>query len=191
MSLAFSLSLSLSLPPSSEMGDQGDSPTSIESSSHACISTASLSQSSTGDLRTELKLGLSLSINSQTSSSSSREQHSDRPPRTERLLRSTPNDRRIRHHPASFFVKVHMEGIPVGRKLDLIALDGYDSLIRTLRCMFRTNISCPGIAQVFPRRTYQLIYEDMEGDWMMVGDVPWELFLNNVKRLKIAKPDKC
>nr|XP_010914795.1 auxin-responsive protein IAA31 isoform X2 [Elaeis guineensis] len=171
------------------MGEQGNSPTSIEDSGHACGSTASLSQSSTEDLRTELKLGLSLSIPSQTSSSS-REQHSDWPP-TKPLVRSTLDERRIPPHPASFFVKVHMEGIPVGRKLDLFALDGYDSLIRTLRCMFRTNISCPGLAQVSSRKTYLVIYEDMEGDWMMAGDVPWELFLNTVKRLKIAKADKC
>lgn len=44
--------------------------------------------------------------------------------------------------PATFFVKVYMEGIPIGRKLDLLAHDGYDDLIRTLDHMFNTNILC-------------------------------------------------
>jgi auxin-responsive protein IAA len=42
----------------------------------------------------------------------------------------------------TFFVKVYMEGIPIGRKLDLLAHDGYDDLIRTLDHMFTTNILC-------------------------------------------------
>jgi auxin-responsive protein IAA len=42
----------------------------------------------------------------------------------------------------TFFVKVYMEGIPIGRKLDLLAHDGYDDLIRTLDHMFNTNILC-------------------------------------------------
>lgn len=43
---------------------------------------------------------------------------------------------------ATFFVKVYMEGIPIGRKLDLLAHDGYHELIRTLDNMFNTNILC-------------------------------------------------
>lgn len=43
---------------------------------------------------------------------------------------------------ATFFVKVYMEGIPIGRKLDLLAHDDYDDLIRTLDHMFNTNILC-------------------------------------------------
>ncbi|XP_020584627.1 auxin-responsive protein IAA4-like [Phalaenopsis equestris] len=40
----------------------------------------------------------------------------------------------------NLFVKVYMEGIPIGRKLDLLTQDGYQSLIRTLQEMFRTTI---------------------------------------------------
>lgn len=43
---------------------------------------------------------------------------------------------------ATFYVKVYMEGIPIGRKLDLLAHDGYDDLIKTLDCMFNTSIIC-------------------------------------------------
>jgi len=34
---------------------------------------------------------------------------------------------------------------------------------------------------------YQLTYEDRDGDWMLVGDVPWEMFVGSVKRLKIMR----
>lgn len=43
---------------------------------------------------------------------------------------------------ATFFVKVYMEGIPIGRKLDLLAHESYNDLIRTLEHMFNTNIIC-------------------------------------------------
>lgn len=51
---------------------------------------------------------------------------------------------------ATFYVKVYMEGIPIGRKLDLLAHDGYCDLIRTLDNMFNTNIMCKyQVSQVF------------------------------------------
>nr|XP_007135710.1 hypothetical protein PHAVU_010G151700g [Phaseolus vulgaris]ESW07704.1 hypothetical protein PHAVU_010G151700g [Phaseolus vulgaris] len=31
------------------------------------------------------------------------------------------------------------------------------------------------------------IYEDKDGDWMLVGDVPWEMFVESCKRLRIMK----
>ncbi|KAG6473099.1 hypothetical protein ZIOFF_067006 [Zingiber officinale] len=33
--------------------------------------------------------------------------------------------------------------------------------------------------------SYKVTYEDEEGDWMLVGDVPWEAFIKSAKRLKI------
>ncbi|KAI7741339.1 hypothetical protein M8C21_029244 [Ambrosia artemisiifolia] len=32
-----------------------------------------------------------------------------------------------------------------------------------------------------------LTYEDKDGDWMLVGDVPWEMFIDSCKRLRIMK----
>ncbi|XP_073015974.1 auxin-responsive protein IAA13-like isoform X1 [Primulina eburnea] len=104
----------------------------------------------------------------------------------------------------SNFIKVNMEGIPIGRKVDLNAHSCYETLARKLDDMFR-----PGAA-VGPRRSsleeqavmagtrcpvrllddsseFVLIYEDKEGDWMLVGDVPWQMFLSTVRRLKIMK----
>ncbi|GFY98364.1 indoleacetic acid-induced protein 8 [Actinidia rufa] len=34
---------------------------------------------------------------------------------------------------------------------------------------------------------YVLTYEDKDGDWMLVGDVPWEMFTGSCKRLRIMK----
>ncbi|KAL0927332.1 hypothetical protein M5K25_001495 [Dendrobium thyrsiflorum] len=139
------------------MEEQENSPSSsIDSSSHPPISSSSSSFYTTRRaLSTDLQLGLSLSTSS--------------------FQESSPTERT-----ESLFVKVYMEGIPIGRKLNLFTLDGYQSLIRTLQQMFRTTI----VSNV-------LTYEDKEGDWMMVGDVPWELFLTTVKKLKIARADKC
>ncbi|XP_010909443.1 auxin-responsive protein IAA4 isoform X2 [Elaeis guineensis] len=160
-------------------GNNGSPSSSIDSSSHPALSTASSLSQPRRDLSTDLRLGLSLSASSLQDSSSS--------------ARSTLAEKghQIQRQSATFFVKVYMEGIPIGRKLDLFALDGYDGLIKTLRRMFRTSIMRPDIAQVPTSKDHVLTYEDKEGDWMMVGDVPWEMFLTTVKRLKITRADKC
>lgn len=43
---------------------------------------------------------------------------------------------------SSFFVKVYMEGIPIGRKLNILAHEGYHELVKTLEHMFDTTILC-------------------------------------------------
>ncbi|XP_020085781.1 auxin-responsive protein IAA4 isoform X2 [Ananas comosus] len=162
------------------MGGKGESPSSsIDSSSHPVLSTtSSLSQPRRRDLSTDLRLGLSLSSSSLLDSSSN--------------SRSTLAEKANRGHSSTFFVKVYMEGIPIGRKLDLFAHGGYDDLIGTLSRMFKTTITYPpDIDQVVSNKNHVLTYEDKEGDWMMVGDVPWELFLTTVKKLKITRADRC
>ncbi|KAI4319923.1 hypothetical protein MLD38_033461 [Melastoma candidum] len=88
---------------------------------------------------------------------------------------------------ATFYVKVYMEGIPIGRKLDLLAHDGYHELVTTLDCMFNTSIIWSEMDEAQCEGCHVLTYEDMEGDWLMVGDVPWEIFLSCVRRLKITR----
>lgn len=58
------------------------------------------------------------------------------------LLRSTLEDQFHQSNSKTFFVKVYMEGVPVGRKLDLLAQNGYEGLVKTLRGMFRAKIIC-------------------------------------------------
>ncbi|KAJ0972134.1 hypothetical protein J5N97_020093 [Dioscorea zingiberensis] len=95
----------------------------------------------------------------------------------------------------TMFVKVNMEGYAVGRKIDLKAHDSYESLSRTLQRMFQNFLSV-NIHSIMTKedeqaveavnQNYILLYEDNEGDRMLVGDVPWEMFITSVKRLHIA-----
>ncbi|KAG4383579.1 hypothetical protein GLYMA_13G117100v4 [Glycine max] len=95
------------------------------------------------DLSTDLRLGLSISPSSQSElpfNSTPREESFDWPP-IKSILRSTlvGKQSHLSQRP-SLFVKVYMEGIPIGRKLNLMAHYSYDGLVKTLGHMFRTNI---------------------------------------------------
>lgn len=87
------------------------------------------------------------------------------------------------------YVKVSMDGAPYLRKVDLKNYTGYKDLSSALEKMF----SCFTIGQCDPHGVhirdgvtesrlmdllhgseYVLTYEDKDGDWMLVGDVPWE-----------------
>ncbi|KAM3400661.1 hypothetical protein ACQJBY_005486 [Aegilops geniculata] len=100
------------------------------------------------------------------------------------------------HGQQSLFVKVYMEGVPIGRKLDLLLLDGYDRLLAVLGRMFKASIIHPDtvgrdhrVVLGEKQARHVVTYQDQEGDWLMAGDVPWELFLAGVKKLKIARVD--
>ncbi|XP_022759637.1 auxin-responsive protein IAA20-like [Durio zibethinus] len=160
------------------------SSSSIESSNHFAFSTTGASSSSQRDLSTDLRLGLSISTFPYA-----REQPSDWPPIKPQLSQALAAEEENECNSATFFVKVYMDGIPIGRKLDLLAHESYYELIRTLEYMFNTNIIWAE-AEVdgdHYEKYHVLTYEDKEGDWMMVGDVPWEMFLSAVRRLKITK----
>ncbi|KAG8384197.1 hypothetical protein BUALT_Bualt04G0093000 [Buddleja alternifolia] len=104
--------------------------------------------------------------------------------------------------PGALFVKVSMDGAPYLRKVDLRTYSTYQELSSALEKMF----SCFTIGQCGPQGApsremlsesklrdllhgseYVLTYEDKDGDWMLVGDVPWEMFAASCKRLKIMK----
>ncbi|WOK91618.1 auxin-responsive protein IAA9-like isoform X1 [Canna indica] len=78
-------------------------------------------------------------------------------------------------------VKVNMEGVAIGRKVDLSLHDSYQDLFHTLNSMFPKKQHDVGQDAAY----YKVTYEDEDGDWMLVGDVPWEAFIQSVKRLKI------
>ncbi|XP_061361784.1 auxin-responsive protein IAA4 [Gastrolobium bilobum] len=145
------------------------------------------------DLSTDLRLGLSISPSQSEPefNSTPREQTFDWPP-IKSILRSTLVKRQHQLSQRScLFIKVYMEGIPIGRKLNLLAHHSYDELVKALGHMFRTIILCPNLQPLSSGNFHVLTYEDQEGDWMMVGDVPWEMFLTSVKRLKITRADRC
>ncbi|CAL0309795.1 unnamed protein product [Lupinus luteus] len=106
---------------------------------------------------------------------------------------------------SSLFVKVNKDGTPIGRKVDLSAHSSYETLARTLEDMFNepttvttgkgSNGEGHGITAGTDGQSklldgssnFVLTYEDGEGDWMLVGDVPWWMFLSSVRRLRIMK----
>ncbi|KAH7521995.1 auxin-responsive protein IAA13 [Ziziphus jujuba] len=101
------------------------------------------------------------------------------------------------------FVKVNMDGIAIGRKVDLNAHSCYETLAKTLEDMFfRSTITVNSIGGDKEQGTkpsklldgnseFVLTYEDKEGDWMLVGDVPWGMFLGSVKRLRIMRTSEA
>ncbi|KAH6816102.1 auxin-induced protein 13 [Perilla frutescens var. frutescens] len=98
------------------------------------------------------------------------------------------------------FVKVNMDGLPIGRKVDLNAHKSYETLAKTLEEMFfKPSTSTRGGREqsVQPPKLldgsseFVLTYEDKEGDWMLVGDVPWGMFLSTVKRLRIMRTSEA
>ncbi|TKY48128.1 Auxin-induced protein 22A [Spatholobus suberectus] len=84
------------------------------------------------------------------------------------------------------YVKVSMDGAPFLRKIDLGMHKGYSELALALEKFF----GCYGIGEALKdadNAEHVPIYEDKDGDWMLVGDVPWEMFIESCKRLRIMK----
>ncbi|XP_038903795.1 auxin-induced protein AUX22-like [Benincasa hispida] len=76
------------------------------------------------------------------------------------------------------YVKVSFEGTPFLRKVDLGMVKGYGDLVRAMEKLFGSSIG---------GSEYTVTYEDRDGDWMLVGDVPWKMFIESCKRLRIMK----
>ncbi|KAK1258032.1 Auxin response factor 1 [Acorus gramineus] len=76
-------------------------------------------------------------------------------------------------------VKVHMQGIAVGRAVDLVALEGYDELIAELESMFDIK------GELQHRKKWEVVFTDDEGDMMLVGDDPWREFCEMVRKIYI------
>ncbi|XP_057476158.1 auxin-responsive protein IAA14-like [Actinidia eriantha] len=98
------------------------------------------------------------------------------------------------------FVKVCMDGAPYLRKVDLKMYKSYQQLSDALAKMFSSftmgNYGTQGmidfmneskLMDLLNSSEYVPTYEDKDGDWMLVGDVPWEMFVNSCKRLRIMK----
>lgn len=99
------------------------------------------------------------------------------PPVCSHRRRSNGNDRDL-SETSKMYVKVSMDGAPYLRKVDLRILKGYSDLGVAMENLFDRAIGCSD---------YVSIYEDRDGDWMLVGDVPWEMFIESCKRVRIMK----
>ncbi|KAF5727036.1 Aux22d [Tripterygium wilfordii] len=88
---------------------------------------------------------------------------------------------------AGIFVKVSMDGAPYLRKIDLKLYKSYPELSKALENMFKIKIGQYSEREGYNGSEYGPTYEDKDGDWMLVGDVPWNMFINSCKRLRIMK----
>ncbi|KAF5459325.1 hypothetical protein F2P56_023281 [Juglans regia] len=92
------------------------------------------------------------------------------------------------------FVKVSMDGAPYLRKVDLKTYQSYKELSVALGKMFssftigmKDFMNESKLMDVLNSSDYVPTYEDKVGDWMLVGDVPWEMFVDSCNRLRIMK----
>ncbi|KAI3801935.1 hypothetical protein L1987_30054 [Smallanthus sonchifolius] len=100
------------------------------------------------------------------------------------------------------YVKVSMDGAPYLRKVDLEIYSCYLDLSSALEKMFscftigqygshgvptRDGLSESRLMDLPDGSEYILTYEDKDGDWMLVGDVPWDMFIGSCKRMGIMK----
>ncbi|XP_062184294.1 auxin response factor 12-like [Phragmites australis] len=82
------------------------------------------------------------------------------------------------------FVKVYKSG-SVGRSLDITRFSNYAELREELGQMFgiRGQLDDPD------RSGWQLVFVDRENDVLLLGDDPWESFVNSVWYIKILSPE--
>nr|WGH73267.1 binding protein transporter ARF1A1 [Mangifera indica] len=82
--------------------------------------------------------------------------------------------------------KVHMQGIAVGRAVDLTRFDNYDDLLKKLEEMFDIEGELCGSS-----KKWQVVYTDDEDDRMMVGDDPWHEFCSMVRKIFIYTAEEA
>ncbi|XP_057809314.1 auxin response factor 8-like isoform X1 [Salvia miltiorrhiza] len=86
--------------------------------------------------------------------------------------------------PDRIFVKVYKMG-SVGRSVDIGRFSSYEELRQELGQMFRVE----GLLEDPQRSGWQLVFVDRENDILLLGDDPWEAFVNNVWYIKILSPE--
>lgn len=65
------------------------------------------------------------------------------------------------------FEKVQMQGVAVGRAIDLATLSGYDNLIDEVEKLFDIK------GELRLQNKWAVTFTDDENDMMLVGDDPW------------------
>ncbi|KAI4319694.1 hypothetical protein MLD38_033265 [Melastoma candidum] len=81
------------------------------------------------------------------------------------------------------FVKVHKSG-SYGRSLDISKFSSYDELRVELARLFGLE----GLLEDPQRSGWQLVFVDREDDILLLGDDPWQEFVNSVWYIKILSP---
>ncbi|KAM0846475.1 hypothetical protein ACQ4PT_055645 [Festuca glaucescens] len=103
------------------------------------------------------------------------------------------------------FVKVAVDGAPYLRKVDLGAFAGhstsaaaYDQLLAALQDKFISHFTVRKLGNEEMQLVdevsgtkYVPTYEDKDGDWMLVGDVPWRMFVETCQRIRLMKSSEA
>ncbi|XP_065017725.1 auxin-responsive protein IAA27-like [Musa acuminata AAA Group] len=100
------------------------------------------------------------------------------------------------HFTPTMFVKVHKQGCAIARKINLKAHDNYESLRRALEEMSRNFLSNPYHPYIQSEEAqneevdtgdFVILYENHQGNRMLITDAAWEVFINTARRLYIVK----
>ncbi|XP_024183959.1 auxin-responsive protein IAA1 isoform X1 [Rosa chinensis] len=131
-------------------------------------------------------------------------------------VRSTRNkaldSKNLKNNSSSKYVKVGADGAPYLRKVDLEMYKSYEELLTALEKIF-TSFTINGKYMEDDRKQqmlfmehavvngtveynqYVLTYEDKDNDWMLVGDVPWNIgcrmFKDSCKRIRLMKSSEA
>ncbi|XP_058074669.1 auxin-responsive protein IAA16 [Magnolia sinica] len=94
------------------------------------------------------------------------------------------------------YVKVAVDGAPYLRKVDLEMYSSYQQLLHALEEMFTCFTICHSqneskLIDLGNGTEFVPTYEDREGDWMLVGDVPWKMFVESCKRVRLMKSSEA
>ncbi|XVF34770.1 hypothetical protein REPUB_Repub18cG0087400 [Reevesia pubescens] len=95
------------------------------------------------------------------------------------------------------YVKVAVDGAPFLRKVNLECYSNYQDLIRDLENMFTcfiirdSNKEESKLMDMVKGMEYVPTYEDKDDDWMLVGDVPWKMFIESCKRIRLMKSSEA
>ncbi|KAL5540320.1 hypothetical protein UlMin_045065 [Ulmus minor] len=89
------------------------------------------------------------------------------------------------NHPNRTFVKVYKSG-SFGRSLDITKFSSYHELRSELASMFGPE----GELEDLLRSGWQLVFVDQENDVLLLGDGPWQEFVNSVWCIKILSPQE-
>ncbi|KAL9858623.1 putative transcription factor ARF family [Arabidopsis thaliana] len=80
--------------------------------------------------------------------------------------------------------QVQMQGVTIGRAVDLSVLNGYDQLILELEKLFDIK------GQLQTRNQWKIAFTDSDGYEMLVGDDPWPEFCKMVKKILIYSKEE-
>ncbi|EOY30898.1 Indoleacetic acid-induced protein 16, putative [Theobroma cacao] len=111
------------------------------------------------------------------------------------------------------YVKVAVDGAPYLRKVNLGVYSNYHDLMKDLEnlftcCIIREyqlislSLICIHLNRKADREESKVMdavkgmeyvptYEDKDGDWMLVGDVPWKMFIESCKRIRLMKSSEA